>query len=78
MARHRDYPVRLMCRLLRVSPSGYYAWRGRAPSRRAASNARLVAASNFVLVNRLLAEHAPAKHKTSSVISTAAIEDLND
>ena len=43
MARQRDYPVRMMCRLLCVSPSGYYAWRGRAPSRRAASNARLVA-----------------------------------
>ncbi len=42
MARHRDYPVRLMCRLLRVSPSGYYAWRRRAPSRRAIANARLV------------------------------------
>ena len=42
MARHRDYPVRTMCRLLRVSPSGYYGWRGRAPSRRAVANARLV------------------------------------
>lgn len=44
IARHRDYPVRLMCRLLRVSPSGYYAWRGRSPSRRARANARLVTA----------------------------------
>ena len=42
MARHRDYPVRTMCRLLRVSPSGYYGWRGRASSRRAVANARLV------------------------------------
>ena len=44
IARHHDYPVRLMCRLLRVSPSGYYAWRGRSPSRRAVANARLVGA----------------------------------
>ena len=44
IARHRDYPVRLMCRLLHVSPSGYYAWWGRAPSRRTIANTRLVAA----------------------------------
>ena len=44
MAGHRDYPVRTMCRLFRVSPSGYYAWRGRPPSRRAVANAHLVTA----------------------------------
>ena len=42
IVRHRNYPVRMLCRLLRVSPSGYYAWRGRALSRRAVANARLV------------------------------------
>lgn len=31
-----------MCRCLKVSPSGYYAWRGRPPSRRRLSNARLL------------------------------------
>lgn len=30
-----------LCRLLRVSPSGYYAWKKRAPSRRATANATL-------------------------------------
>lgn len=30
-----DFGVRLMCRVLGVSPSGYYGWRKRAPSRQA-------------------------------------------
>ena len=37
------FPVRLMCRCLRVSPSGYYAWRGRPASARQQSNHRLLA-----------------------------------
>ena len=30
-----DFPVRAMCRVLDISPSGYYAWLGREPSARA-------------------------------------------
>ena len=42
--RCRDaFPIRLMCRCLRVSPSGYYGWVTRAPSARAQENARLLA-----------------------------------
>ena len=36
------YPVRLMCRVLQVSPSGYYAWRSRPESRRALANRGLL------------------------------------
>lgn len=42
IARHRgEYPVRLMCRVLEVSPAGFYAAQHRAPSARARANARL-------------------------------------
>jgi putative transposase len=40
---HRpDYPVRVMCGALEVSPAGYYAWRSRPESRRSAANRDLL------------------------------------
>ena len=43
IAAHRDrWPVRLMCRVLRVSPGGYDDWRGRPQSLRAARHDALV------------------------------------
>lgn len=42
IARQRaEYPVRLMCRVLHVSPAGFYAAARRAPSRRARTDAVL-------------------------------------
>ena len=35
------HPVRLMCPVLKVSTSGYYAWRQRPPSSRTREDARL-------------------------------------
>jgi transposase InsO family protein len=41
---YRDqYPVELMCRVLKVSRSGYYAWRKREPSKRKMANQKLLA-----------------------------------
>ena len=41
--RCRDaFPIRMMCRNLKVSPSGYYDWRGRPLSARARDNQRLL------------------------------------
>jgi putative transposase len=48
-ANQADAKVRTMCRVLRVSASGYYAWRDRAPSQRALDNA--------VLTERIRAVH---------------------
>jgi putative transposase len=48
-ANQADAKVTTMCRVLQVSPSGYYAWRDRAPSQRAIDNA--------VLTERIRAVH---------------------
>ena len=36
-----SYPVTVLCRMLGVSKSGYYAWRSRPPSKRSRENAAL-------------------------------------
>lgn len=47
-----QWPVRVMCRVLGVSPSGYYGWRDRPAGPRATANAALLAD-----VRRLQARH---------------------
>ena len=41
MANQADFNVRTLCRVLGVSPSGYYAWRERPPSARRLADAVL-------------------------------------
>ena len=36
------YPVKILCRMLEISRSGYYAWKGRKPSQREEANQRLI------------------------------------
>jgi len=44
ITRHRgEFQLRLMCRVLEVAPSGYYAWRKRPPSLRALADEVLMA-----------------------------------
>ena len=44
IADHREeYPIRLMCRVLDVSTSGFYAWQGRPACKRKQANKRLLA-----------------------------------
>ena len=47
------FPVRTMCRLLGVSPSGYWAWRQRPPSARAVADVELT--------ERIRAAHAASR-----------------
>lgn len=49
-ANQAAFPVRKMCQVLKVSPSGFYAWRDRPPARRALEDA--------VLTERIRAIHA--------------------
>jgi putative transposase len=49
-ANQAAFPVRKMCQVLKVSPSGFYAWQKRPPSRRALEDA--------VLTERIRAIHA--------------------
>src|SRR5260370_15720369 len=39
--RRADYPVRILCEVLGVSPAGYYAWRSRPESQRSVANREL-------------------------------------
>lgn len=61
------YPIRLMCRCLKMSPSGYYGWRDRPMSPRARENQRLL--------DRIRVLHA----ESDNVLGVGRIwEDLRD
>lgn len=51
-ARKADFPVTVLCRLLRVRTSGFYAWLGRGESARARENQELVVEIRAVFEER--------------------------
>ena len=57
-------PVRLMCRTLAVSSSGYYAWVARPESRRTAENRRLVAEIRVIHAESRRTYGSPRVHAT--------------
>lgn len=58
-----EYPIRLMCRCLEVSPSGYYAWSQRQPSLRDQANARLLTRIREIHEDSLGVIGAPRMHE---------------
>jgi len=79
------FPTALMCRVLKVSESGYYAWRSRAPSRRAQENAQLLVEIRRVhqksrcsygspsIWNELRAERVVGKHRIARLMQQHGI-----
>ena len=65
--RRSQYPVSLMCRVLRVSRSGYYAWRVRSESQRAKTDRELTR-----VIRRI---HADSKQVYGSPKVTAELKD---
>lgn len=58
----RTWPVRIMCRVLGVSPSGYYGWRGRVPSARTTANVALLANVRRIQTRHLGRYGSPRMH----------------
>ena len=65
--RRRQYPVNMMCRVLKVSRSGFYAWRLRPESQRAKTDRHLIR-----VIRRL---HAESKGVYGSPKITADLKD---
>ena len=65
--RRSQYPVSMMCRVLRVSRSGYYAWQVRPESQRAKQNRELTR-----VIRRI---HAESKQTYGSPRVTAELKD---
>ena len=63
----RRFPVRLMCRSLKVSPAGYYAWTQRPESARSQANRKLI--------EEIHAVHARSRHTYGSPRITRDLQE---
>lgn len=61
-AEKANHPVRMMCRLLKVSPSGFYDWQDREPSARAVANAALTSTIRKIHKDSKDAAGSPSVH----------------
>ena len=46
----KNFTIRLMCRVLEISESGYYTWRHRKPSQRSLDNEKLLVEIRSILI----------------------------
>ena len=53
------YPVRILCRVMAVSKSGYYAWRKRQPSEREQANQKLATRIHEIFIDKRKAYGSP-------------------
>ena len=61
-AHHAEFPIRMMARVLKVSASGYDAWRSRPASRRATADADLIRRIRTIHVTSRGSYGAPRAH----------------
>ncbi len=69
------FPVRDMCRVLDVSPSGYYAWRGRPPSAREMAKQRLMEKIEAIYNGHLKAYGSPRVYQELRAQGVACSEN---
>ena len=69
--------VAVACRVLRVSRSGFYEWRGRAPSARAVADAQLTATIAEIAQNLGIAESCLRRWLKQDDIDTGRAEGLS-
>jgi putative transposase len=63
MAEHcQQYPIRVLCKTLEVSESGYYAWKSREPSQHCREDARLSADIQHIFVEHRQVYGSPRIH----------------
>lgn len=69
-AHQQEFPVSAMCRVLKVSRSGFYGWCSREPSARTTANARLL--------QRIQQIHVASRHNYGAVKTWRALRSAGE